>query len=43
MEDSPACFDYADSAATIIGFWQGYNHAQEFAIFEYYYNSCINQ
>ncbi|WP_179352974.1 hypothetical protein [Winogradskyella vidalii] len=37
------CFEWADSTATINGFEQGWTHEQEYHVFVYLYEKCLNQ
>lgn len=42
-ENSPECFEWADSVATNLGFEQGWTHAEEHQVFLILYDECVNQ
>ena len=41
--DAATCFTYADSWATIVGFWNSLSHEDEHKVFESLYDDCMSQ
>lgn len=42
-EERYACFEWADTMATYVGFKNGLTHEEEYNAFVYYYDTCMNQ
>ena len=37
------CWEYADAVARVNGFFQGWTHEEEYAVFVNVYEDCLNQ